>query len=585
MTISEARDSEVATDAKILCLCDADGEASRLSAQIDSLPNYETVVSPLQAMAMMAGDDYDALLVTSSRFREAADLVRLLQNNLILDRMMEGVALLDSENNVAWANRRLTEWSEFDNLVGTGFYDAFGRPDILGPVINPLSEARARATSVSSNIRLGDNRYFQLHATPVYEFEGDHDYLVVSLHDTTTESLERQKMEALHQAGNALADLKPQEIFDMDIDERIDLLKANILHFTQNVLNFDVVEIRLLDQETGRLEPLLSEGIDSAESKKALYARSQGNGVTGFVAATGKSYLCEDTTNDPLYLDGLIGAKSSLTVPLIYHDQVIGSFNVESPEINGFSVSDLQFLEIFSRDVARALNTLELLVAQGATTAMRSVEAIHSAVAMPIDEILNDSVHVIEKYIGHDPEVVRRLRSILHNARDIKRVIQKVGEKMAPATAVPSGVQFDKSHPKLTGKRILVIDADQEVRNSAHLLLERIGCVVETAHEGIEALLMIRNCSPEQGYDAIIADIRLPDLDGYQFLIKLKEIDENPPLVLMTGFGYDPGHAIVKARREGLSSSAILYKPFRLDQLLETIELIVESDRQAASQS
>ena len=34
--------------------------------------------------------------------------------------------------------------------------------------------------------------------------------------------------------------------------------------------------------------------------------------MTGFVAATGKSYLCEDTTEDPLYLEGVKGAKSSL---------------------------------------------------------------------------------------------------------------------------------------------------------------------------------------------------------------------------------------------------------------------------------
>jgi hypothetical protein len=51
---------------------------------------------------------------------------------------------------------------------------------------------------------------------------------------------------------------------------------------------------------------------------------------------------------------------------------------------------------------------------------------------------------------------------------------------------------------------------------------------------------------------------------------------ENPPLVLMTGFGYDPGHSIVKARQAGLRPNAVLYKPFRLDQLLNTVEAIVE---------
>ena len=89
---------------------------------------------------------------------------------------------------------------------------------------------------------------------------------------------------------------------------------------------------------------------------------------------------------------------------------MIGTFNVESPEPRAFSESDLQFLEIFARDVAVALNTLELLLAEKASTAAASVEAIHSAVALPVDDILNDAGNVMERYIGHEPEVVERLQ-------------------------------------------------------------------------------------------------------------------------------------------------------------------------------
>ena len=146
---------------------------------------------------------------------------------------------------------------------------------------------------------------------------------------------------------------------------------------------------------------------------------------------------------------------------------MIGTFNVESPEPRAFAESDLQFLEIFSRDVAVALNTLELLVAEKANTAQQSVEAIHSAVALPVDEILNDAVNVMEHYIGHEPEVVERLQRILRNARDIKQVIQKVGQKMAPAEAVPATAQVEK-RPKLANRRVLVVDADESVRSDAH---------------------------------------------------------------------------------------------------------------------
>ena len=79
-----------------------------------------------------------------------------------------------------------------------------------------------------------------------------------------------------------------------------------------------------------------------------------------------------------------------------------------------------------------ALNTLELLVAQQANTAQASVEAIHREVALPVDEILNDAVNVMEGYIGHEPGVVKRLQRILQNARDIKQLIHKVGQELAP---------------------------------------------------------------------------------------------------------------------------------------------------------
>ena len=42
-------------------------------------------------------------------------------------------------------------------------------------------------------------------------------------------------------------------------------------------------------------------------AQRVLYARQEGNGVTGFVAATGKSYLCSDTATDPLYIEGAKG--------------------------------------------------------------------------------------------------------------------------------------------------------------------------------------------------------------------------------------------------------------------------------------
>ena len=565
---------------KILLVCDSQEKAEAILGRAVESHELVVVQNPIRALAHLTREQFAGVYVASEYLQEAFEIGKLFQNEQILEGMPDGVVLLSSDNTILWANSRVHEWSGAEQLVGGNFYNALGSPEILGPDFCPFHTALATGQATSSTLRSNDGRYFQVHAAPVRELPQGSSrpipprHLIITVRDVTQEILQQQKLAAIHQAGMELADLSPDELFQMSVEQRIDLLKANILHYTKDLLNFEVVEVRLLDQKTGRLEPLLAVGMEPEASSRVLYAQPQKNGVTGFVAATGKSYLCEDTTEDPLYLEGAKGAKSSLTVPLVLHDEVIGTFNVESPEPRAFSESDLQFLEIFSRDVAMALNTLELLVAEKASTAAESVEAIHSAVALPVDEILNDAVNVMERYIGHEPEVVERLQRILRNARDIKQVIQKVGQKMTPTQAHPPMQQVE-NRPLLHGRRLLVVDADENVRCAAHNLLERYGCVVETAPDGGESIFMVRNLMRDGGYDAIIADIRLPDMNGYEFLLKLQEILEPVPLILMTGFGYDPGHSIVKARQAGVQ--AVLYKPFRLDQLLQNVELVIGS--------
>jgi two-component system, sensor histidine kinase SagS len=521
----------------------------------------------------------------------------------ILDQLPDGVALLNHELRILWCNRLLYEFTlrndssssarscesaipgstagettrPSDALVGKTFYEAFGTPEIIGPDFCPLHTALGSGELAKSSLRVGEKTYFEVQARPV-STDGveSPNLLVVTVRDISAEVLQRQKLNAIYQAGLELGDLSLDDILQMSVDERIDLLKSKILHYTQDLLRFETVEIRLLDKSTRHLEPLLAVGMEPGAASRPLRADPLGNGVTGFVAATGKSYLCEDTTTDPLYLPGAPGARSSLTVPLILHDEILGTFNVESPRPGAFNENDLQFLELFSREVAVALNTFELLAVEKMTTANASTERILREVATPVDEILNDAACILERYIGHEPIVSERLQRILKHTRNIKQLIQKVGETFAPRPAhVP--LMPRQQRPLLRGKRILVVDADESVRSAAHELLGRYGCEVETAHNAEEAFVMVRSFH----YDAVLADIRLPDMTGFECFYQLKQINEHLAVILMTGFGYDPAHSIVKARQHGLKS--VLYKPFRLEQLLTEVEKAVSSPADVAS--
>jgi CheY-like chemotaxis protein len=516
-------------------------------------------------LSMLRAERFDGLYANAldPGIREQAG--QLLEARRILDALDEGVAMVDPDLRITWSNPTFQKWCG-GPVSGRTFYEALNSPEILGPDYSPFHTALA-GKAATTRLHCRDNRYLDLHVTPVHEPTGNGKVsrLISLCRDVTAEVQQQQKLDALHQAGQELAALAPDQLAEMSIEERIELLKLNIRRFTHDLLHYDVVEIRLLDRLTGRLEPLLQEGMTPEAATRGLYARPQGNGVTGFVAATGKSYVCPDAATDPLYIEGARGARSSLTVPLIVQDQVIGTFNVESPQVNAFGEADLQFAEIFSREIANTLHTLELLSAEKRSTASQSIEAISREVALPVDEILGAATAVLDRYIGHDPEMADKLRQILASARSLKQSIQKVGEDLAPPTRAAPGC--DKSaHPRLKGMRVLVADNDERVRRSAHGILGRWGCVVETARDGQEALTMARLGS----YDAMLADIRLPDMNGYEVYRSLRQSQPQARPILMTAFGYDPSHSIVKARQEGLRF--VLYKPFRIDQLLDALE-------------
>jgi CheY-like chemotaxis protein len=157
------------------------------------------------------------------------------------------------------------------------------------------------------------------------------------------------------------------------------------------------------------------------------------------------------------------------------------------------------------------------------------------------------------------------LLRIIEQSRQIKQNIQKVGDVMVPAVTTDLG---GLASNRLKGKRVLVVDAEEPMRESAHALLEKLGCEVETAPSGQEALNLARVSLNH--YDAIISDVKLPDMKGYDAYRQLHEAQPGARMILMAGFGYDGGHTLCKARMDGLQF--VLYKPFLVNQLVNALD-------------
>lgn len=80
--------------------------------------------------------------------------------------------------------------------------------------------------------------------------------------------------------------------------------------------------------------------------------------------------------------------------------------------------------------------------------------------------------------------------------------------------------------------RILVVDDERGMCDFLRYLLEGEGYEVDEAHSGTEGLASLE----KRSYHLVLADIKLPGIDGLEMLRQIKEIDENIVVIVMTGY-------------------------------------------------
>ena len=563
MSDSDSPETVTTTDAPRVLLCGAGLDEDH--PLIGSLPEGVQVTRVEDAAAAaqaLSRETFDAVLTDASTFLADGPGLAGDEADLVLNTIGEGVCVVGADGRMTWSNRRMRGFSP-EITEHTKRACRQGLQIFRTQATTPGSDSEsAGRRSKKFTFQEGDS-YFEVICSPVIAEGGSVDQVVAVVWDATSGKRLQSKIDAIDASGRELARIQIDAVATKTPAERLKLLQDKIIRYSKDLMHFDHFSIRLLDKRVNKLEVVIAEGLPPEALEIDLYAQPEGNGISGYVSATGRSYICHDTEKDPRYVLGLTHSKSSMTVPLMLFDEVVGVYNVESEQVGAFNEDDRQFAEIFGRYVALALNILDLLLVERFTTSTSITDNVVHELDAPLNKIVSETQTLVEEYIGDDA-MRGRLNEILNGVSEIRSSIANV--KAGPAAVIGCDqVEERQNDPLLEGKRVLIADDEPNIRKNIRDVLGRYGCVCTTATNGYEACSLL----DQDPFDLVVSDIKMPYRNGYEIFAAAQRAREGMPVVLMTGFGYDPKHSIVRASQEGLST--VLFKPFKVEQFIEEV--------------
>lgn len=120
----------------------------------------------------------------------------------------------------------------------------------------------------------------------------------------------------------------------------------------------------------------------------------------------------------------------------------------------------------------------------------------------------------------------------------------------------------------MDGKKLLIIDDEENIRKMLKQSLEKDGYNIELALNGEEGFEKVK----DSNYDLILLDLNLPGMDGIEVLEKLREDDISTPVLIVTGYGsVDSAVKVMK-----LGAIDYLQKPFNPKDIKEQVQQILQ---------
>lgn len=113
-------------------------------------------------------------------------------------------------------------------------------------------------------------------------------------------------------------------------------------------------------------------------------------------------------------------------------------------------------------------------------------------------------------------------------------------------------------------EKILVVDDESNIRSSLQGILEDEGYGIQTAETGEDALRIL----DKQNFDLLLLDVWLPEMSGLDVLKRVKQSDDHPPVIMISGHGTI--ETAVQATK--LGAFDFLEKPLSLEKVIVTVQ-------------
>ena len=343
---------------RFLLLAESGDAAEQWLPLLRDWGQVRVVTTLADAQAALRDEAFDAVLCPGTELLPLGSAMGRDQARRVLDGIAQGICTVARDGSLIWMNAALSAYpAEIVEAVRAACAVSIG-----GFEAEPARRTHQQTLSV------GQKQFFDLTVSALRGTEGGVERVVGFVNDTTTLTRMREKLDAIDAAGRHLVALDADEMSGLEVPERLRLLEDNLIRYCRDLLDFTHFKVLVLDPQTKRLETVLTGGFSEQATPLAIYAEKEGNGISGYVAATGESYICPDISKDPLYRVGIEHARSSLTVPLRLNERVVGVLNVESDQPAAFNDEDRQVAEIFARYIAAAFQMLKLLVVERSET-------------------------------------------------------------------------------------------------------------------------------------------------------------------------------------------------------------------------